>query len=99
MTARQLRIGRILLAATHSGLQTFHSIEGRGIRANGEGHDVGKWEGTSEKGEVSGRRCDLRRGPHIQQTAEGDCRLQIVGFKTLFERRFGAALLALKSEI
>lgn len=35
MTARQLRIGRILLAATHCGQQTFNSIEGRGIRANG----------------------------------------------------------------
>jgi hypothetical protein len=37
MTTRQLRIGRSMLAATHCGQQTFHSIEGQGIRANIDG--------------------------------------------------------------
>jgi len=46
--------------------------------------------GFPEKGEVPGRSCDLLSGPHIQQTAEGDCKLQILDrrFETLLKRRF-----------
>jgi len=50
--------------------------------------------GFPEKDELPGRSCDLRRGPYIQQTTEGDCRLQILDgrFKNLFERRFWSGI-------
>src|ERR1700758_1234315 len=84
--ARQSKIGRILLAATHSGQQTFHSIEGRGIRANVEHLYDCKGKGFPERRsravatfcEVRTSNKRLKAGGFERETCFAKCRTTAV---------------------